>query len=200
MLEHALVVLDGRLVGVRHLRRRAGLEPEQDRLVRAADGPGLEVVVGQLRRMHLHRRELERLGDTAVQAQPAARDRAFVQRLAHERVAEREAVDLLGILDDQPGLHRRLERVDQLVLLTLGRDRLERRQSEVVAEHGRQRQRLQRVARQLIQALADDALDGDRHARALLAPRGEGLRSSSSMNNGLPPVSSHNRSDSSSAS
>ena len=81
-------MFDGGLVRVRRLGRDPRLEPVQDRLIRAADRSRLEVVMRQLRRVHRQRRELERLGDPAVQAHPAARDRAFVEGLAHERVRE----------------------------------------------------------------------------------------------------------------
>ena len=46
----------------------------------------------------------------------------LIQRLAHQRVREREAVDLLGIVDDQPRRHRRLKRGEQVVGPELGRD------------------------------------------------------------------------------
>ena len=122
----------------------------------------------QLARVHWERRCLQCLRHVKVQSKPAARDRPLVQRLAHERVHEREAVDLLGILDDDPGRHRRLQRGDQLVELELARDDPERGKPEIDPQHGRQGERFQRGRRQSIQTTADHLLDALRHARGRL--------------------------------
>ena len=134
-------MLDRGFVRARGLRGCTGLEAVQDRLVGAADRSRLEVVMRELARVDGQRRELERLGDPAVQPQPSTRDRPLIQRRAHERVAEREAIHL-AILDDETRGDRGLEDVDQLILLTVRRDRLQGHQAELVAEHRGQRQRL----------------------------------------------------------
>ena len=122
----------------------------------------------QLARVHWERRCLECLRHVKVQSEPATGDRPLVQRLAHERVHEREAVDLLGILDDEPGRHRRLQRGDQLVELELARDDPESGKPEIGPQHGRQGERFQRGRRQSIQTTADHLLDALRHARGRL--------------------------------
>ena len=78
-------------------------------------------------------------------------------------MSKSESVDLLRYLDDQTGGHRRLERLEQLVLLALGRDGLQLHQAEVVSQHRGESQHVDRGARQLIQATADQMLDGRRH-------------------------------------
>jgi hypothetical protein len=88
----------------------------------------------------------------------------LVQRLADQRVREREAVDLLGIVDDKPGRHRSLQRGDQVVGPKLARDDPEGGKPEIGPEHGRERERFQRRRRQPIQTTADDVLDALRHA------------------------------------
>ena len=122
----------------------------------------------QLARVHWERRCLECLRHLKVQSEPATGDRPLVQRLAHERVHEREAVDLLGILDDDPGRHRRLQRGDQLVELELARDDPQSGKPEIGPQHGRQGERFQRRRRQSIQTTADHLLDALRHARGRL--------------------------------
>ena len=68
---------------------------------RVADGlrrPALVEVVGELGGVGVAA-GLQRLADAAVQAHAAARALALVERLAHERVREGEAVELVGLAD-----------------------------------------------------------------------------------------------------
>ena len=94
LVVRAAVVLGRLLVGERGGRLLGRGERVADRLGRAA----LVEVVGELGRVRVAR-GLERLADAAVQAHAAARALALVERLAHERVREGEAVELVGLAD-----------------------------------------------------------------------------------------------------
>ena len=124
----------------------------------------LEVMVRELGSMDRHRRHLECLGHLPVQAEPTARDRPLVQRLADERVREREAIDFVGILHDEPRRHCRLQVGEEGFGPGVAGNDPEGGKPEVGPEHGRQRERFQRSGSQPVQALADDVLDALGHA------------------------------------
>ena len=71
-----------------------------------------------------------------VQPHAPARALALVERLAHERVREHEAVGVVGDLAHEPGLVRLLERGDD-PLDRLVEQRLEHLQPELAADHRR---------------------------------------------------------------
>ena len=113
---------------------------------RPADLASLEVVMGQLaERMRIG--AVSRASAMRMQPQRRLFDRPVVERLADERVPERETVDLLVVLDDQARRDRLLERGDQLVLLLLPIDRQERAEPEVGPQRRCERQRLERLGR-----------------------------------------------------
>ena len=129
VLEHAAAVLGRLLVGVRVHRVARGEHPVGGGLLGAADRRGGVEVVGQLGGAR-PARELQRLAHAAVQAHAPARARLRVQRLAHERVGEGEAVDH-RLLDDEPRVDRALDRGQGL--LRLVHDRLDDVQAELLA-------------------------------------------------------------------
>ena len=99
-LERGGVVRLGLEVGQPLGRGDRGLLGVVDGLALAVQVTALDVVVGELG----GRRELElveRLRDPVVQAHAPGRALALVQRLAHERVGEREAVRVVGDLAHQ---------------------------------------------------------------------------------------------------
>ena len=165
--QRALVVRLCVLVGVGGLRRLGRPQAVDDRLPRSTDLSRLEVVMRELRRMHRQRRRLQRHRHAPVEAHAAARDRPLVERLAYERVGEREAVDLVGILEDHPCCDSGLQRRDEVVLSLLQGDRLQRRQTEIVPQHGSERQDVERRRGQPIEAPADHVLDAFRHGDPL---------------------------------
>ena len=126
--QRAPVVLGRLLVGQRRGRLLAGGERVADGLV----GPALEEVVGELGRVRAAAR-LQRLADAPVQAHAPARALALVERLAHERVREDEAVDFVR-LAHQAGRGRLLEHADDAVA-GLVDQRLEQREVELATDH-----------------------------------------------------------------
>jgi len=134
----------GVLVGVGGLRRLGCPQAVDDRLPSSTHLSRLEVVMRELRRMDRQRGRFQRYRQAPVEAQASARDGPLVQRLAHKRMSEREAVDFIGILVDHPCCHSGLQCRDDLVLSLLQSDRLQRRQAEVVSQHGGERQDLER--------------------------------------------------------
>ena len=143
-LERALVVGDGVLVRVRGLARLGGLQGEHDRLRRPADLASLEVVMASWPSGCASARSRGR-PRCACACAAAALDRPVVERLADERVSERETVDFLVVLDDQARRDRQLERADQLVLLLPLIDR--HAEPEVGPQRRRERQRFERLGR-----------------------------------------------------
>ena len=103
----------GLLVGVRGDRLAGGGGAVLDRGLRPADLAGGEEVVRELAGRGAG--GLERAAGAQVQADAAGVGGRVVERLAHERVGEGEAVDLLGVLAHDAGAQRLLERVEQLL-------------------------------------------------------------------------------------
>ena len=104
-LERGGVVRLGLEVGEPFGRGDRGLLGVVDGLALAVQVAALDVVVGELG----GRREpelVERLRDPVVHPHPPGRALALVQRLAHQRVGEREAVGVVGDLAHEPGLVR----------------------------------------------------------------------------------------------
>ena len=134
-----LEVPGGLLVGVRGDRLAGGGGAVLDRGLRPADLAGDEEVVGELAGRGAG--GLERAAGAQVQARAAGVGGRVVERLAHERVGEGEAIDLLGVLAHDAGAQRLLERVEQL-LPRPPDHRLERGEAEVAAEHRGGGQRL----------------------------------------------------------
>jgi hypothetical protein len=127
----------------------------------AADLAGREVVVRELGGPRAG--ALERLAGAQVQPHAAARGRPLVERLADERVAEREVVDLARVLRRQAGAQRLLDAVEDLAGRPVDH-RLDVLEPEVAPEHRRGGQRLDRDGRQPRQPSQDDVLDALRHA------------------------------------
>ena len=122
---------------------------------------------------------------------PPRRALALVQRLAHQRVREHEAVDVVLDLADQPGVDRLLQGGDE-PLDRLVDQRLEHLQPELAPDHRRDRQRPASVS--LVEPREpprDHLLDALGHAERRRP------RSSSSTKNGLPSVSACRRRDAS---
>ena len=94
LVVRAPVVLGRLLVG----ERGGGLLGGGERVADGLRRPALEEVVGELGRVR-GAGGLQRLADAAVQAHAAARALGLVERLAHERVREGEAVELVGLAD-----------------------------------------------------------------------------------------------------
>ncbi len=159
-LQRAPVVAHGLLEG----EHRHGLLGRQhrvvDRLAVAIEVARLVEVVRELgRRGVVARREpLQRLADRVVQPHPARGHVLVVERLAHQRVGEHEAVDVVLDLADQPGVDRLLQGRDQ-PLDRLVDQRVEDLQAELAADHRGHRQRLHGRRVEALEPARDHLLD-----------------------------------------
>lgn len=168
-LQRAAVVLGGVLVGQRAGGVVAGADGVAHGVLRAADLARREELVRELAGACAER--LERPRDAQVQPHAARARQTAVDRVAGERVAEREAVDATGDLDHEARRDRLLERLDDVV----GRqveERLDRREVELAADRGADRQCLDRRRGHVAQAAEDDV--GDALGNADRLQRGGG--------------------------
>ena len=163
-LERLPEVPGGFLVGVRGDRLAGGGGAVLDRGLRPADLAGGEEVVRELAGRGAG--GLERAAGAQVQADAAGVGGRVVERLAHERVGEGEAIDLLGVLAHDAGAQRLLQRVEQL-LARPPHHRLERGEAEVAAEHRGGGQRLDGLRLEPREAARDQVLDALGHALGL---------------------------------
>ena len=141
--------------------------------------------------------ELERLPDHAVQPDAAAEARLRVERLAHQRVREGEAVDDRS-LNDEPRVERSLDRRQRL--LGLIDDRLDHVKPELLSRDRRRDEHLPHVLAEPPDAPPDDLAHAlgvseaaQQHLRRLarvLGVRGGELPGELGARNGLPPVAS----------
>jgi hypothetical protein len=142
----------------------------RDGRLRAADLARGEEVVGELAGRRAGGGE--RLARAQVQARPARGGGLVVEGLAHERVAEGEVVDPVGVLAHDARPQGLLERRQQLLPRPPGHRR-ERAQPELAAEDGGGGERLHGVGREPREAPRDEVLDAGGQARRLLRRLGE---------------------------
>ena len=161
--QRARVVLEGVVGGVHahgRVAREAVVAERARRVARQLVVPGERgQVILQPRCVPL----LDRRRDAGVQARSPHGRQSSVQRLANERVREREAPRLARQLDHHARRHRLLERVDQRLLRDLGHPS-ELLHVELGPEHGRGRDDGAGVLAQPTEAATDQLADALRHA------------------------------------
>src|SRR6266516_1115619 len=144
--------------------RRLGSLPRQpqvaDSLLRFHRRSGLQVMIGQVRRVRLQVGlvdALDRLRDAQVEELASGQGDATDQRLADQLVGEREA-GLAGTLrggGDEVGTLRPVHGVEQGVLTSTA-NRTKKVEAEAAADHGRGREYLTALFAQPLQAPPDD--------------------------------------------